>query len=253
MKLDLVKHPLLRIKTKLDILVVPKNTMLEIMEIKFNLNEITKELVFGVSKFFKNREIYVYHSDLPQYMYKVMKNDEYLYIVHTAILNGVVWTVNLFFDFKEETVEQSIKCSDNDNFEKHRQKLQNFLNNTMNGEQFDRFFVNNIYSFLFRTLIYTDLSEDNVKFTSLKNNTSTGSVLKNNLVKNQTGNTLVLVGSNWNVTNYVMGVFKVSGHFRLQRCGVGLSSVKLIFIEGYFKKGYTVRSGKERYEEKELV
>jgi len=42
-----------------------------------------------------------------------------------------------------------------------------------------------------------------------------------------------------------LGEFKVRGHFRLQRCGVGNTEIKLIFIEEFVKTHYIRKSTKE--------
>jgi hypothetical protein len=67
------------------------------------------------------------------------------------------------------------------------------------------------------------------------------------------------VDSLWNIKTIGIGEYKVSGHFRLQKCGVGLSEVKLIYIEDFVKTQYIRRSTRDIVfdevptKEKELV
>jgi hypothetical protein len=56
----------------------------------------------------------------------------------------------------------------------------------------------------------------------------------------------VYVNSLWNVGTIALGEFKVRGHFRLQRCGVGNTEIKLIFIEEFVKTHYIRKSKKEQ-------
>jgi hypothetical protein len=54
---------------------------------------------------------------------------------------------------------------------------------------------------------------------------------------------VTIVNSNWNITSIRTEGFSVSGHFRLQPCGPGLTETKLILIEPFEKNGY-VRKAK---------
>lgn len=63
-------------------------------------------------------------------------------------------------------------------------------------------------------------------------------------VVNESSNDVVIVDSTWN-TIIKVGSFNVSGHLRLQCCGVGKQGRKLIYIEEYAKKGYCRRSKKQ--------
>jgi hypothetical protein len=49
---------------------------------------------------------------------------------------------------------------------------------------------------------------------------------------------VTIVNSTWNITSIRTEGFAVSGHFRLQPCGPGLTETKLILIEPFEKNGY---------------
>jgi hypothetical protein len=55
---------------------------------------------------------------------------------------------------------------------------------------------------------------------------------------------ITVVNNNWNVTSIRTEGFPVSGHFRLQPCGTGRQSHKLILIEPFTKNGY-IRKAKK--------
>jgi hypothetical protein len=98
---------------------------------------------------------------------------------------------------------------------------------------------------LLPTLVYIDLSKENVKLSYIEPNSKSGSVVKGDLLKNETNIGIHRVDSLWNVKHIGIGSFNVSGHFRLQKCGVGLSMVKLIYIEEFVKNQYIRRSTRE--------
>lgn len=98
---------------------------------------------------------------------------------------------------------------------------------------------------LLPTLVYIDLSKENVKLSYIEPNSKCGSVIKGDLFKNETNIGVHRVDSLWNVRHIGIGSFNVSGHFRLQKCGVGLSMVKLIFIEEFVKNQYIRKSTRE--------
>ena len=94
-------------------------------------------------------------------------------------------------------------------------------------------------------IVYLDLSRENVKLSYIEPKTKNGCVLKGNLTKNETKIGFFRVDSLWTVKHIGVGSFNVSGHFRLQRCGVGFSEVKLIFIEEFIKNHYIRRSTRD--------
>lgn len=64
-------------------------------------------------------------------------------------------------------------------------------------------------------------------------------------LSNDSDEPIIIVNSNWNVTSVRLQGFNVSGHFRLQPCGVQFSETKMIFIEPFKKHGYVRRATKE--------
>jgi hypothetical protein len=108
-------------------------------------------------------------------------------------------------------------------------------------------------------IVFIDLSKDNVKLSYIEPKGKIGTFSKNDILKNETKIGAYRVDSLWNVNTIGIGEFKVSGHFRLQRCGVGYSEVKLIFIEDFVKTHYIRRSTRDIVfdevptKEKELV
>lgn len=56
---------------------------------------------------------------------------------------------------------------------------------------------------------------------------------------------VTIVNSNWNITSIRTDGFNVSGHFRLQPCGVQFSETKMIFIEPFKKNGYVRKAIKD--------
>lgn len=68
-----------------------------------------------------------------------------------------------------------------------------------------------------------------------------------NKVLNETGVNVIYVDTNWNKTLLVHGAFDVEPHFRVQPYGPRANPIyKVIWIEGYSKKGYSKRAGKLR-------
>lgn len=96
-----------------------------------------------------------------------------------------------------------------------------------------------------KTMVFVELSKEKVRLVDVKPNEKHGNVLKGTQVKNHTDITITKVDSLWNVKSISVGEFKVSGHFRLQRCGVGFSEVKLIYIDEFVKTQYIRKSKKE--------
>lgn len=63
-------------------------------------------------------------------------------------------------------------------------------------------------------------------------------------VKNRTGDDIIIADINWSKDIERNTPFAVSGHWRMQRCGPGLSKVKLIWIKPFQKEGYRRKAGK---------
>lgn len=56
---------------------------------------------------------------------------------------------------------------------------------------------------------------------------------------------VTVVNSRWNITTIRTEGFTVSGHFRLQPCGIGFIDRKIIFIEPFEKQGYVRKAKSE--------
>lgn len=63
--------------------------------------------------------------------------------------------------------------------------------------------------------------------------------------------TFTMVKANWNKEYVRVGSFEVSGHFRLQPCGKGMSERKLIFIKPFSKNGYHRKPDKHKHDNHE--
>lgn len=88
-----------------------------------------------------------------------------------------------------------------------------------------------------RMMIYLEFSDQITEV--LMPNENNGKSRKQGKIINSTPHPFTIVNSKWNTTTIRGTGFKVSGHWRLQPCGVGLKDVKLIFIEEYKKDGLT--------------
>jgi hypothetical protein len=94
---------------------------------------------------------------------------------------------------------------------------------------------------IIKYIIFIELSKDNVSYKTILPKSKVGHILKGDLFKNETKHSITQVDSLWNIESVNIGEFKVRGHFRLQRCGVGFSEVKLIYINE-FKKTHYIRT-----------
>lgn len=92
--------------------------------------------------------------------------------------------------------------------------------------------------FIIKYIIFIELSKDKVSYKTILPKSKTGHILKGDLFKNETKYSITQVDSLWEVESVNLGEYKVRGHFRLQRCGVGLSEVKLIYINEFKKTQY---------------
>jgi hypothetical protein len=107
------------------------------------------------------------------------------------------------------------------------------------------FYFYNVVEYFFRQILFIELSENRVKIKEILPNSKNGDILKGNLLKNETRHKFHQVDSLWNVKSISVGEFKVRGHFRLQKCGVGNTQVKLIFIDEFLKTKYERKSTRE--------
>lgn len=107
------------------------------------------------------------------------------------------------------------------------------------------FYFYNMIEYFFRQILFIELSQDRVKISEILPKSKVGDILKGNILKNETKYKFHQVNSLWNVKSISVGEFKVKGHFRLQRCGVGNTQVKLIFIDEFLKTKYERKSTRE--------
>lgn len=107
------------------------------------------------------------------------------------------------------------------------------------------FYFYNIVEYFFRQILFIELSEDRVRTKEILPNSKNGDIMKGNVLKNETKYKFHQVDSLWNVKSISVGEFKVRGHFRLQKYGVGNTQVKLIFIDEFLKTKYERKSTKE--------
>lgn len=123
--------------------------------------------------------------------------------------------------------------------------LKSLLGGVLRGKLEDMFFFTTILMNVLPLIVYLELSNDNIKLSVVPPKSSVGTIMKNNQVKNTTKIKMYRIDSTWNTTTISVGGFKVSGHFRLQRCGVNFSMVKLIFIEPFMKNHYIRKSTRD--------
>jgi len=76
-------------------------------------------------------------------------------------------------------------------------------------------------------------------------NTKTTGTKAQGKIINSSDSEVVIVGSKWNTISIRVEGFRVGGHPRLQPCGRGRRSVKLIWIDTFEKHGYIRRSNKD--------
>jgi hypothetical protein len=116
----------------------------------------------------------------------------------------------------------------------------NFFVNRLTGEQCDHFNhidVRTIERFVYHLLCFFFLSE-NTEIV-VQPGKSYGTKKQADALCNDVNVPVTIVNSNWNITSIRTEGFGVSGHFRLQPCGPGLNTTKMILIEPFQKHGYT--------------
>jgi hypothetical protein len=246
-------------------LVLTDKVLLEVRKIKFktlddmtlSLYEDTKTMneynqyVNSLFKTLPDRQCFLYYVGMDRFIYNYSKHGNDVIIVQSYLkdLNTILEYVTIH---NLETGKTSCvyRCNsqevemDDDVFSDVIFKT-TLPDGTKFEEDFKTWCFNCMVELVLKPLIYIELSENNVKVIDVKPNTSFGHVLKGNHFKNQTKLNLTYVDSRWNLTTMSIGSFKVSGHFRLQRCGVGFSDVKLIYIESFSKEHYIRRSTRE--------
>lgn len=253
MKLRTENHPLLKVFTNKKLLLINETTYKQIDNVKFNPMEDSdcdvvrySNLIDSIFSKIPNRNYYVYLSNHKGMIYDFQKTDDGIKIVMWYLDNDYD-TIRYFYEysfkdkkgvsyFKEGLVEGL-----ND---RTRIGLDIFCEKYF-SQTFEMFCLDNIHEFLMRTIIFVELSKDRVILKDLKPKDKFGDILKGNLIKNETNRNITIVNSLWNVISISVGEFKVRGHFRLQKCGVGLSEVKLVFIDEFIKTKYVRRSTRE--------
>jgi len=240
---------MLNVFTKKKLLVINNKTYQQINNIKFDPLEGSYEtytnLINSIFSKIPNRSYYVYLTDHNSLMYDFEKTDEGIKIV-TWFVNDDFDPIRYYFEysFKEKNGVTYFKEGLETLSSQTRLRLDMFFMNKL-GEDIDTFFGNNLYEILMRTIIFIELSKDRVKLVDMKPKDNFGSITKGNLVKNETNRNLTIVDSLWSVTLMSVGEFKVRGHFRLQKCGVGFSEVKLVYIDEFIKTHYIRKSTRE--------
>lgn len=89
---------------------------------------------------------------------------------------------------------------------------------------------------VFKLLCFFFFSENEEKIVNAGKSYGTKKQL--DAISNDSQYPITIVNSNWNITSIRNKGFNVSGHFRLQPCGVKRSETKIIFIEPFKKHGY---------------
>ena len=252
MKLDKIQHPIISVfgnkNPHYKKFILPKRVYQEVSKIKFDREEMSDENLSTILRSLTNRESYLYIPELNSFMFEYVKTDEQISIIQYYLDKDDENLYRFYCDislvgepsFRYRIKEQSEPISD-----KSKLLLDLKMNKLFGDSDCVDFFINNMYEFLIRSMIFIDLSKDRVRFSEIKNKENFGSIVKGNQIKNETGLGITLVDSLWNITSVSYGEFKVRGHFRLQRCGVGFSQVKLIFIDEFIKTHYIRRSSRE--------
>lgn len=93
-----------------------------------------------------------------------------------------------------------------------------------------------IYSRFVQIVSFIELGNTNFKIVPPKD--KVGNFMKNNECRNLTKKEFIVVDTDWNDISIRMEGFPVKGHLRLQRCGVGRTEFKVIYIQPFMKHGY---------------
>ena len=139
---------------------------------------------------------------------------------------------------------------ENEMTSERKNELDNFLTYINNVtdipyEKIDTWFLSIILNTFIPQILYIELSKEHVRLKTISPRSKTGNIMRGDYVLNETKLSFNLVDSLWNIKSIGVGKFEVSGHFRFQRCGVGFSEVKLIYIEKFYKSQYIRKSTRE--------
>lgn len=99
------------------------------------------------------------------------------------------------------------------------------------------------YDFTYKLLCFFFLSKNDERI--IEAGKSYGSKKQSDALSNDLNLPVTIVNSNWNITSIRTDGFNVSGHFRLQPCGLQFSETKMIFIEPFKKHGYIRKAIKD--------
>lgn len=105
--------------------------------------------------------------------------------------------------------------------------------------------IEKYYSKFLVLVTYLELTD--VTLNIVEGGKKTGDIMRGNLFKNDTKQSVIQVNTNWNVQTISLNSFGVRGHWKLQPCGKGLCTFKHIYIQPY-EKGLV-----RRLSQKELV
>jgi hypothetical protein len=104
-------------------------------------------------------------------------------------------------------------------------------------------YIEEIYSKFIISVTYLELT--NVTLSIVDGKTKVGSIMKNNILRNDSPFKVIQVNSNWTNEKIVVGQFSVRGHKRLQRVGKGLCTFKWVDVSPYTKDLVHRQSQKE--------
>lgn len=90
-----------------------------------------------------------------------------------------------------------------------------------------------------KTLLFIELSELEIQV--LEPNKKVGKT-KSDKIINRTKSNVIVVTHKWNVMSIRTDSFLVSGHWRMQPCGINRANRKLIYVDTFEKRGYIRRN-----------
>ena len=192
--------------------------------------------------FYPNSKPTIYN----QIVFEYYKRGNIVIITHHSHLkNGLHIEYFQSFDLDTNEVLYYVRTNNKKGLDKKIEvQLDKFFMDTM-GCNFSLFVIGDIIEFIVKPMIFIELSKSNIKLIDIKPKSEYGNIMKPIHIKNQTNVNITYVNSLWNVNTIGIGEYKVRGHFRLQRCGVGFSEVKLIYIDEFVKTHYIRRSTRD--------
>jgi hypothetical protein len=232
-------------------LVLTKKILIEVQKVKIDYgtwiekdwNVYVKNMI-EVLKTLPNRDTVLFYPDMNNQVFEYMKNDDGLICVVNFFHGNSVVEFKMLFDFTDNTLSHLMT-----EMGKKEISLEMSIGlNKYSGyfkQSIEEFMFSQINEFIIKPMIFIEKSETRVKLIDIKPSEKYGDIFKNNNIINKTNNTFTFVDSLWNVGIISLGEFIVRGHFRLQRCGVGYSEIKLIYIDTFTKDHYIRKSTRE--------